>query len=186
MIEVDEKDLIEQAKHDPQAFAALYERYVDRIYAYAYRRTGDQALAQDITSATFEKALRAIHRFEWRGVSIGAWLYRIAHNEMTQHFRRQRFQAPLDLLRAEPHTDDNAYQMVELKDELQTAFSRLAEKDQEILALRFFEELTSAEAAEVLDCTIKNVYLRLHRALKRLRSLVNEVEEMEGERHAAR
>ena len=58
MPEPDEQNLIERARRDPQAFAELYDRYVDRIYAYVFRRTGEVVLAQDVTSATFEKALR--------------------------------------------------------------------------------------------------------------------------------
>ncbi|GIK55769.1 MAG: hypothetical protein HND44_03030 [Chloroflexi bacterium] len=65
-----DQTLIEQAKHDPQAFARLYDRYVDRIYRYAYRQTGDEALAQDVTAVTFERALRHIQRYQWRGQSV--------------------------------------------------------------------------------------------------------------------
>jgi RNA polymerase sigma-70 factor (ECF subfamily) len=57
MAEYNEPSLIVQAQRDPQAFAQLYDRYVDRIFAYTFRQTGDEALAQDVNSATFEKAV---------------------------------------------------------------------------------------------------------------------------------
>ncbi|HUV28497.1 MAG TPA: sigma factor, partial [Anaerolineales bacterium] len=65
----DEQSLIEQASHDPQAFAALYDRYVEQIFLFALRRTGDRVLAEDVTSATFEKALRHLRSHGWKGKS---------------------------------------------------------------------------------------------------------------------
>src|SRR6185437_10519764 len=81
---------IEQARNDSAAFAALYDCYIERIYVYVARQTGDDDLAKDITAATFEKALRNLRRYRWQGVSFGAWLFRIAHNEIVQHYRKQK------------------------------------------------------------------------------------------------
>ena len=164
-----EHELIQLAKQDPQAFSLLYDRYVDRIYAYALRRTGDQDLAKDMTSVTFEKALRGLQRYRWRGVSFGAWLYRIARHEMLAHYRKQRrlVTLPLHLISAM-----NVEEMIQSRDQvdgLHAALARIPARDQELLALRFFEDLSSPEVAEVLGCSTNNVYVRLHRALKRLR-----------------
>jgi len=169
MTDVDEKALVEQAKRDPQAFGALYDRYVERIYAFAYRRTQDEAAAEDMTSVTFEKALRHIRSYRWQGVSFGAWLYRIARNEVVQHHRRRRFTLPLLQWHVSETNVEASVQTSEQRDAVQAAFARLSEGDQEVLTLRFFEELSSAEVAEVLGCSVQNVYLRLHRALGRLR-----------------
>src|SRR5437762_78561 len=103
MAEPDENSLIMQARDDPRAFVALYERYVERIFGFAYRRTADEALARDVTSATFEKALRSLRRYESRGISFGAWLYKIARNEIAQHYRGRWF---LPLLSRYPMEQD--------------------------------------------------------------------------------
>lgn len=169
MLDIEEKALVEQAQRDPQAFAALYDRYVERIYAFAYRRTQDEAAAEDVTSVTFEKALRHIQGYRWQGVSFGAWLYRIARNEITQQHRRRRFTLPLLQWHVSEINVEASVQTSEQHDAVQAAFARLSESDQEVLTLRFFEELSSAEVAEVLGCSVQNVYLRLHRALGRLR-----------------
>src|SRR5579859_4364621 len=95
MADNNEVTLIEQAKHDAGAFLNLYDQYVDRIYWFAYCRTGDEQIAKDITSATFEKALRNIQRYRQQGVPFSAWLYRIARNELGQHYRRWRLLIPL-------------------------------------------------------------------------------------------
>ena len=182
MTDVDEKALVEQAQRDPQAFAALYDRYVERIYAFAYRRTQDEAAAEDMTSVTFEKALRHIRSYRWQGVSFGAWLYRIARNEVAQHHRRKRFTLPLLQWHVSETNVEASVQTSEQRDAVQAAFARLSEGDQEVLTLRFFEELSSAEVAEVLGCSVQNVYLRLHRALGRLRKHLEAViDKVEGE-----
>jgi hypothetical protein len=92
----DEQSLVEQARHDPQAFATLYDRFVGPISLFALRRTGDRVLAEDITSATFEKALRHLRQYGWKARSYLAWLYRIAYQQMIHHHRRNhRFVALL-------------------------------------------------------------------------------------------
>ncbi len=179
MPELDEKTLVEQAKRDPQAFAALYDRYMARIYTFAYRRTQDEAAAEDVTSVTFEKALRHIQSYRWQGVSFGAWLYRIARNEIVAHHRRQQFTLPLFQWHVSEADVESSVQTHQQRDALQLAFARLSDGDQELLTFRFFEELPSAEVAEVLGCSIDNVYLRLHRALGRLRKQLEAVMENE-------
>ena len=74
----DERSLVEAARHDANAFAALYRRYVERIHAYAYRRSGSRAIAEDVTSATFEKALRLSASLVWAQRSILAIVNRIS------------------------------------------------------------------------------------------------------------
>jgi hypothetical protein len=103
MPSTDEKQLVEQAKSDPRAFTRLYDRYLDRIYAYVYRQTRDEMVAQDVTAVTFEKALRNIRRHRWQGVSFRAWLYSIARNEIAQHYRQQK--RLLDWRLPEPHSN---------------------------------------------------------------------------------
>lgn len=91
----DEAALVEQAKGDPAAFGVLYDRYVDRIYGYALREMRDVAAAQDVTAATFEKALRHLRRFRWGQMGLAPWLYRIARNEIVQQYRREKRLSPL-------------------------------------------------------------------------------------------
>ncbi|MFZ0545494.1 MAG: sigma-70 family RNA polymerase sigma factor [Candidatus Promineifilaceae bacterium] len=164
-----EAQLVQQAKHDPQAFATLYDHYVERIYAYAQRETGDTAVAQDIVSATFEKALKNLPRYEWRGISFGAWLYKIARSEIAMHYRSQNRFLPLIGRFLSPQRVETTIQQWEQDAELHLALNKLSKRDQEILRLSFFEELSHDEIGEVLNCSTRNVAVRLHRALKRLR-----------------
>src|ERR1700716_4763799 len=83
-----ERLLIEAAQRDRAAFAPLYERYVDQIFAYAYSLTHNRELAEDVTAATFARAMEELPRFEWRGVPYSAWLYRVAANLVARDKRR--------------------------------------------------------------------------------------------------
>jgi len=184
-----DKALVAQAQTDPQAFAVLYDRYVDRIYAYAYRQVQDAALAQDVTAVTFEKALRHIRKYRWQGKSFCAWLYRIARNEAMTHHRQQR--RLLSWQSGETHANGkNHAREVETavlhnqhRQQLHLALAQLSAKDRETLALRFFEGLTSDEVAEVLNCSPNNVYVRLHRALKRLQKQLEKMDPQEEVRY---
>src|SRR5579863_3422267 len=80
--------MIEAAQRDRSAFAPIYERYVDQIHAYAYTLTRNRELAEDVTAATFAKAIEELPRFEWRGVPYSAWLYRVAANIVNRNARR--------------------------------------------------------------------------------------------------
>lgn len=170
----DDEALVKQAQTDPNAFGALYDRYVDRIYAYAYRQVQEAALAQDVTAVTFEKALRHIRKYRWQGKSFCAWLYRIARNEAMSHHRKQQHTLSWQTMEAHENGTSHGREMETAvvyhqdRQQLHQALAKLSHKDREILSLRFFEELNSEEVAEVLKCSPSNVYVRLHRALKRL------------------
>ncbi len=186
MAETEEEQLIRRAQHDAQAFIALYDRYIDRIYGFVRSQTDDESLAKDVTSATFEKALSHIKTYQWRGVSFGAWLYRIAVHELAQQYRNERFTVPL--LDSQVSNND-VEKIVEDQDEyntLQTAFTRLSATDQQVIRLRFFEELSRPETAEIIGCSLPNLYLRLHRALNRLRELLKTIEITEETTHVAK
>lgn len=165
----DEQVLIAQAQKDREAFALLYDRYVERIFAYACRETRDTALAQDVTSATFEKALRHIGGYQWQGVSFGAWLYQIARNEINMHYRRQKWTVPLLGWLIGGRDPEHTFQEQSELTTVQRAMNQLSGRDQEVLRLHYFEQLSHEEIGQVLNCSSRNVAVRLHRALERLR-----------------
>ena len=177
----DEQSLSEQASHDPQAFAALYDRYVEQVFLFALRRTGDRVLAEDITSATFEKALRHLRTYGWKGKSYKSWLLMIASQQVIEHYRRnQRYIAlPADL----PATNDVKGQAQDPIQWVQIvmAMGRLSQNDQEVITLRLIDRLSNAETAEFLRCSPQNVSVRLYRALGRLRKKLGATSESEGE-----
>jgi RNA polymerase sigma-70 factor (ECF subfamily) len=180
-----EKELVAKARHSPEAFGQLYEQNYPAILNYCIRRTGNVELAQDITAETFIKALKNIGRFKWHGIPFSAWLYRIASNELTGYFRKKSYKTvSLDYLQESQGFEPASFH--EPDDELITAEEELARhqkflacrqevsklplKYQEVIALRFFEEKSLKEIAEILGKREGTVKSLLHRGLKRLRN----------------
>jgi RNA polymerase sigma-70 factor (ECF subfamily) len=169
----DEQSLIEQARRDPQAFSTLYDRYIEQIYRYSLRRTGDRGLAEDVTSATFEKALRHLQSHGWKGTSYKAWLYMLASQQVIEHHRRnQRYIALPDNSEAEIDIEeevDITLQWIHIAQ----ALGELSQNDQEIITLRLIERLSNTETAQFLRCSPQNASVRLYRALGRLRKILD-------------
>jgi len=172
----DESDsaLIARAKEDPEAFGILYERYVNRIYNYIYYRTGNHQDAEDLTARTFYRALKHISRYVDRGAPFSAYLYRIAHNVVANWHRdtSRRQIISLDDLIVGTLKRDGPASLAEEREEqdlLLDAARRLPPERQQLLILKFVEQMRNAEIAEVMGRTegaIKSLY---HRTLVALR-----------------
>ena len=87
----EEQALLQKARTDPTQFGPLYDAHYPTIFGYVWRRTGDYHLARDVAADTFLKAVLRLSDFEWRGVSVLAWLYRIATNELRMQQRRKKY-----------------------------------------------------------------------------------------------
>ena len=178
----DEKALIDKAKRDPAAFGILYERYVDRIFNYIYYRTGSASDAEDLTGKVFFKAMDHIQNYKHMGLPFSAWLYRIAHNLVANYHRdRSRKQeVSLDdmpgqnLVQTSPQPESRLVQSQEVENLLFT-IRDLAPNRQELLILKFVDQLSNAEIGQIMrksEGAIKSLY---HRTLLELR------EKMESE-----
>jgi len=80
----DDAELVRAAKHDQSAFAALYRRYVKRIYRYVYSRVDRKADAEDLTARVFTEALEGLKRYREQG-TFSAWLFTIAHRRLVDY-----------------------------------------------------------------------------------------------------
>lgn len=183
-------ELIAQAKQDPAAFGALYERYVNKIYNYVYYRVGNHHDAEDLTARTFFRALRHVGNYEDRGAPVSAWFYRIAHN-LVANWHRDQGRRPVVSLEAVPLTDSpdppEAVAMVrEEQKQLLNAIKRLPDDRQQLLILKYTERLSNAEIGAIMKRTegaIKSLY---HRTLTALRQELSKEEERQEERYNQR
>ncbi|MCG8607841.1 RNA polymerase sigma factor [bacterium] len=178
--EYEERRWIEKAQKEPQAFERIFEKYHDLIFNYVLRRLCNASLAEDITANTFLKAIHNIRRFEWQGISIAAWLYRIATNEINQNYRKYRRMLPLttelvDNLMSEQTTDseliavDEHLQKNQKFKQASAALSRIKLKYQTVLTLRYFEEKSIQEIAEILGKNENTIKTQIRRGLIYLR-----------------
>jgi RNA polymerase sigma-70 factor (ECF subfamily) len=169
------------ARGDANAFAELYERHVDAIYNYCFRRTGDWTAAEDVTAAVFTAAWakRARVRFTADG-GVLPWLYGVAANMVRNHSRgHRRFLRALASAVSQPVPRVAADAAARAADEermrsVLAAVNRLPAIEREVLALCVFGELTYEDAAAALEIPVGTVRSRLARARIRLHELLRE------------
>jgi RNA polymerase sigma-70 factor (ECF subfamily) len=176
----DEPSLIERAKrYDQKAISELYKRHVQSIYRYIYYRVGDVNVAEDLTADVFLRALEGLEGFTYRGIPFSAWLYRIAHARAMDHFRQQakRELLPLDEgLAATGKGPQAAFEAKLDHEELQSAIAQLTTDQQQVIILKFVEELSNAEVARILGKSEGAVKSLQHRALKSLQRIMRREE----------
>ena len=167
----DDESLARHAGQDPDAFATLYNRYLDRIYRFVLVRTGSVQDAQDLTSQTFLAALEHIASYRRQG-SFGGWLFGIARHKVADHYRRRRGDVPLDaageLVDPDPSPEQIADQHLQIS-RVSRVLASLDPQQAEAIALRIFGQLSAAEAGQVMNKSADAVRMLVHRALRNLR-----------------
>jgi RNA polymerase sigma factor (sigma-70 family) len=154
------------------SFARVYDEHVWRVYGFLAYRLNDRATVEDLTQATFERALRAWSRFDPRRASERTWLLSIAHNLLIDHARRDRsaLTDPIDERSTEALAGPE--ERIGGSPELLEALSQLSQRERELLALRFGGDLTGAEIARITGLSLANVQQITSRSLRTLRSLL--------------
>lgn len=173
MIDGEDK-LIERAvKGEASAFGHLYDHYQPRIYRFVFIKVGQREEAEDLTHQAFLNAWQNIQNYEHRGFPFSSWLYQIARNQVIDYYRTSRSNLSID--DADPenfvgpeNTQSAAEQKFELA-EIRLALIQLKPDYQDVIVLRFVEELSLKETAEALERSEGAVKLLQHRALQELR-----------------
>lgn len=173
----EERELIRRAKeYDPGAFAAIYERYYQKIYNYIYYRVSDGVMAEDLCADVFVKALEAIDSYTFQGIPFSAWLYRIAGNLVIDHYRRQPTQPEMSLEDTRPLVEEegSGHNLERHFDhqELRRALHGLTSDQQQVVLLKFVDGLSNNEVAQILGKTEGAVKSLQHRALASLDRLM--------------
>jgi RNA polymerase sigma-70 factor (ECF subfamily) len=173
---LDEQALINRAQNgDTEAFGDLYENYLDTIYRYIYYRVQNHQDAEDLTETVFLKAWQKIPDYHLGKTPFVAWVYRIAHNSVIDHYRTRKEAVSLNEQLLVSDGKMNLEERIlsnEQKQTLMEAIKRLSPLHQHVLVLRFINGLKPAEVAEVLDRNVGAVRVLQHRALKALHTLL--------------
>jgi RNA polymerase sigma-70 factor (ECF subfamily) len=170
-----EARLVQRAKErSPSAWAEIYDAHYPKLYRYCYARTTDPATAADLASKVFLEALEGIDRYVYRGRPLLAWLYRIARNVTSDHLRAWKRESEA-LHRAadalEPHDPGPAAQVTDRRDVL-AALHQLTDDQQQVVALRYYADFSTAEIAHAMERSERAVYSLEVRALAALRRLL--------------
>ena len=162
-----EEQLIKGIKENPKLFGLVYDQHYNTIFNYCFKRTKDFNAAKDITSETFLKAFLKINKFNWRGISLRSWLYKIATNEINLHYRSKKYRpAVLSEIGLDNFPESPASQAVLLEEKaiaeselekhaqfvnVRKALNKLPLKYQEVISLKYFEQLKIREICNILN-----------------------------------
>lgn len=166
----DERRLVEAAQKDPARFAGVYEATFDRVYAYVVARVADRDEAEDITSEVFHKALANLGNFEWRGIPVVAWLFRIASNAIADRRKRAGRDQGDPAVPPEASSEAADLETAEHRAALYRLVSELPKDQRRVIVLRFAEEKSIREIASAIgrsEGAVKQLQLR---AIQTLRS----------------
>jgi RNA polymerase sigma-70 factor, ECF subfamily len=171
---LDEENLVRRAQQgETEAFSQLYEAYFDKIYRYMAVRIQNEMEAEDMTQQVFIKMLKSIDSYTIKGIPFSSWLYRIAHNQLIDHYRMQNKRAtvPIDEIPERANDDDpqrNFEQKMDVE-QLMQATKKLTAAQQEVISLRFTGELSIAECAEIMGKSEGAIKALQHSAVLALR-----------------
>lgn len=175
MRESEEKLIQNATKGDAASFGELYDLYMPRIYRFVFLRVHHKENAEDITHQVFVNAWQNMHRYEPRGFPFSSWLYRIASNAVIDHYRTAKAHPPLEAipeeLLAEPNEMGEALDTAIDIGRVRVTLAKLEPDQQNVLLMKFVDDLSNKEIAEALGKTEGAVRVIQHRAIKKLREL---------------
>ena len=153
-------------------FSQAAESHLDDVYGYLAWFTGDRSVAEELTGATFERALRLWHRFDPARGSAQTWLCQVARTVALDHFRSERRRTQREQLVALPEWFDERF-AEGLSPDLEAAVRSLSAGEREVIALRVVLDVDAGTASRVLGISTTNCTTRLNRALKKLEEALN-------------
>src|SRR3989344_42357 len=169
-----EKNLVDKArKGNPEAFGALYDYYLPRIYRFVLFKVSHKQQAEDITQHAFMKAWENMGSYKPQGYVFGSWLYRIARNTVIDYYRQNEPQIDIEDVAPEDLGIDNSLlTKLEVKFDWENvlgAIATLNAVEQDVLIMRFVEDLPHDEVAKAVDKSESAVKVIQHRAIKKLK-----------------
>ncbi len=167
---------VQAAQRDPAQFRSLYDRHYEPLFRYLYNRSQDEELAADMCAQVFLKALQRLGEYTFQGVPFAAWLFRIAANEIAQHYRQSQKARIVSVEEGGLHAlvdeiedeDRSEAQRALLMQTMQT----LKEADMELIEMRFFEQRSFRDIADILGITESNAKVKTYRILERMKGVM--------------
>ncbi|MEK7608843.1 MAG: sigma-70 family RNA polymerase sigma factor [Patescibacteria group bacterium] len=169
MLDGEEKLIARAIEGESSAFGLLYDYYQPKIYRFAVLRTGRREEAEDLTHQVFLHAWQRVGEYQFLGFPFSSWLYRIARNAIIDHYRTRREASSVEDVDLQSHTNlERDTDMLLQMDRVRKAIASMRDEHQEVIIMRFVEELSIKEVADALDKTEGAVKLLQHRAMREL------------------
>ena len=171
-----DRENVNKAKKDIKQFDNIYKNYFERIKSYFRPKVSNNEFeAEDLTSQTFEKAIKNIKRFKWQGVSFSAWLYTIANNTLIDFYRKNKSATagiPEDFyhnVKDESELIEESLTAKDTKERIALILKTLPDREQKAIKLKFYDRLSNKEISEKLKISESNVGTIIYRATKKLK-----------------
>lgn len=178
MLDNEEKLIKRAQKGEGECFGQLYHHYSDQIYRYIFLKVSNKQEAEDLTHDVFLSAWQNLESYRSKGYPFSSWLYNIAHNKVIDHYRTRKPHYSIEGL------DENFIKTVNTLDqrfdqklgleEIKKVLQRLSAEQQDVIVMRFIEDLSHREIAAALNKSEGAVRLIQHRAIQNLKELLNE------------
>jgi len=162
------------ARFDQECLAEIYDRYNQALFRYAMRLLGNESYAEECVAETFSRFLKALHAGQGPQEHLQAYLYRIAHNWITDHYRRHTPEAEIDELDlASRHASPEHQVDARLEQEqVRHALRALTPEQRQVIMLRFVEGLENDTVAAAIQKPVNAVKALQHRAIQSLRRML--------------
>lgn len=170
-----EERILKAAIDNPAAFGPIYEKYYIQLFRYTLQRVDNELIAAEIVSDVFAKAIYNLPKYKFKGYPFGAWLYRVAFNEITNLHRKNKITRTVNIPLDQIEELDNDSEFLELKEvgllKLKDCLKKLSQEELEYIELRFFEERPYKEMGEILNITTDHARVKTHRIVTKLKKL---------------
>lgn len=171
-------NLATRAVYDTAAFNELYDYYFPRVYNFLFAQIKDYATTDDIISEVFIKVFNKLSIYDKNRAAFSTWLFRIASNQLTDYFRKQqhRYETTwedfFDPAVPEHEHPETKFLKNEHNQELLLALEKLKEREQTIISLKYWSDLSNKEIAEIMDLSPGNVGIILFRSIEKLQKIM--------------
>ena len=177
-------ELAKKSSLGKKDFSLIYDSYHNRILDFVMKRVSSKEVAEDLTSDIFEKILKSVSDFQWQGITISAWIYRIARNRIIDFYRknskRKNDVSIYDYSNVIESKGANVENLMLEQEELVFLYNSIREfneEDQYLIFYKFFEELPNKSIAKILKLTQTNVGTKLHRIRKKLKQYIKNLQQ---------
>ena len=168
--------LVEQAQQgDQMAFGMIYDQLIDQIYRYIYFKTPSVEVAEDLTEDVFFKVWKNLKKYKKQNVPFSSWVFRIAHNEVVDFYRKNRELLALDETWQDQKQENAPEDLVEKKliqKEVQIALRDLPENQAQAVILRYINDFSNQEISKTMNKSETAVRILISRGLTKLESIL--------------
>ena len=180
MLDGEEKLIMDAIQGEASAFGLIYDHYQPKIYRFIFIKTGRREEAEDLTHQVFLNAWQNIKSYKFRGFPFSSWLYQIARNQVIDHYRTSKNRSYDIEAIEEPESNDDPIdikigQNIEME-RVKKAILELKPAHQDIIIMRFVEDLSPKEVAKALNRPESTIRVLQHRAIKELQKILEILE----------